>query len=104
MCLTLDSYPVVCQGCNFEKMCRSVKLNQLTRKLHKKTCPHTGRTERSELTKQVERERDDFTFKEPSHQTTFVGMTEVDGTPCVKTTKTKIKGKKTRIRAVGVRA
>jgi len=101
MCITLDSYPVICNQCNFEKMCRSVKLNALTRRLHKKTCPGTGRTEPSELKTQAQRERDDFTFKAPSHQKEFIGITEVDGSgQGIHVRKTKVKGKKIRVRAV----
>lgn len=61
MCLTLDSYPVACQECNYEKMCRKPSQAKLTKKMHKKVCPGTGRTERSATWEQAKREREAFT-------------------------------------------
>lgn len=61
MCLTLDSYPVACSNCNFDKMCRKASQSKQTKRLHKKICPATGRTERSECWEQAKREREQFT-------------------------------------------
>ena len=51
----MDNYPIECGLCNYEANAKSEKLWKMMKRLHKKKCPKTGRTEKGKVAEDVAR-------------------------------------------------
>ena len=51
----MDNYPIECGLCNYEANAKSEKAWKMMKRLHKKKCPKTGRTEKGKVSEDVAR-------------------------------------------------
>ena len=78
MSATMDNYPIECGLCNYEANAKSEKAWKMMKRLHKKKCPKTGRTEKGKVAEDVARKMK--VFNKTHGHSSFVPSKDNGGT------------------------